>query len=78
MKISEGFLPESYVVPCMKSLSLCLKELVSKGYDNDFLIDEHGLQCVKTNVIYQPDEISVVNFLDSKVNLIRAIVRFYM
>ncbi len=50
------------LVPYMKSLSLCLNELVVHGYDNNFLMNERGLQSLKTRKIYEPKEISVVNF----------------
>ncbi len=62
MKNLNDHMVNSNLVPYMKSLSLCLNELVLQGYDNNFLITESGLQSLKTEKIYQPKEISVVNF----------------
>lgn len=49
-------------IPHMKSLSLCLNRMVLDGYDDDFKISENGLRSLKTERVYQPNQISVINF----------------
>jgi hypothetical protein len=49
-------------VPHMKSLALCLNRMVLDGYDDDFKITDTGLQSLKTEKIYKPEEVNVVNF----------------
>jgi hypothetical protein len=49
-------------VPHMKSLALCLNRMVLDGYDDDFKINEEGLQSLKTEKIYKPEEVNIVNF----------------
>lgn len=49
-------------VPYMKSLSSCLNRMVSDGYTEDFRVNDQGLELLRTNIIYQPQDINVVNF----------------
>ena len=49
-------------VPHMKSLSLLLNKMVLEGFDDDFKIADKGLRSLKTEKVYQPEEINVVNF----------------
>ena len=56
------FMENSDSVPHMKSLALCLNRMVLDGYDDDFKINEEGLQSLKTEKIYKPDEVAIVNF----------------
>lgn len=49
-------------VPHMKSLSLCLNKMMLEGYDNDFKMVENGLKALKTEKVYKPEEIKVVNY----------------
>lgn len=49
-------------VPHMKSLALCFNRMVLDGYDDDFKINEEGLQSLKTQKVYKPEEVNVVNF----------------
>ena len=49
-------------VPHMKSLALCLIRMVLDGYDDDFKVTEEGLKSLKTEKVYKPDEINIVNF----------------
>lgn len=49
-------------VPHMKSLALCLNRMVLDGYDDDFKVTEQGLQSIKTEKTYSPDQVNIVNF----------------
>ncbi|MFT3945442.1 MAG: hypothetical protein QM763_00595 [Agriterribacter sp.] len=46
----------------MKSMTLCLNKLVSDGYKENFKATDRGFQSLKTNNIYTPEQIQVVNF----------------
>ncbi len=49
-------------VPHMKSLALCLNRMVLDGYSENFKIAEDGLQSLRTEKVYTPEEINVKNF----------------
>ncbi len=46
----------------MKSLSACLEKMVSMGYIDDFKAIESGLQSLKNERVYSPEEVTVDNF----------------
>lgn len=46
----------------MKTLSLCLNKLLSDGYTENFMATDKGIQSVKSNTIYNPGQINVVDF----------------
>jgi len=46
----------------MKSLSTCLNKLVLDGYTEDFVAGERGLLSLKSERIYEPNQVHVVNF----------------
>lgn len=46
----------------MKSLSLSLNKLVKDGYTENFKATDKGIQALKTNKIYTPGQIQVVDF----------------
>ena len=50
------------LIPHMKSLSSCLNKMVIDGYDDDFKISDKGLKSLRTEKVYQPEEIHVINF----------------
>jgi hypothetical protein len=50
------------LIPHMKSLSLCLNKMVLEGYDDDFKISDNGLRSLKTEKVYEPENINVINF----------------
>lgn len=57
------FMENNDQIPHMKSLSLLLNKMVLDGYDDDFKIsDSAGLRSLKTDKIYKPEEINIVNF----------------
>ena len=49
-------------VPHMKSLALLLNKMVLEGYEDDFKIADSGLRSLKTEKVYQPEHINIVNF----------------
>lgn len=49
-------------IPHMKSLALVTNKMVLDGYDDDFKISEKGLRSLKTEKVYQPEDVNVVNF----------------
>ena len=46
----------------LKSMVTCLNILVKKGYDTDFKVNDKGLRSLKTDKIYQPNEVKIINF----------------
>jgi hypothetical protein len=56
------FVENNDQIPHMKSLALCLNKMVLDGYDDDFKIADAGLRSLKTEKIYKPEEVNVVNF----------------
>jgi len=53
---------QNYTMPYMKSLYICLNRMVGDGYTDDFKPTVKGLLSKKTNRVYKPQEIKVVNF----------------
>ena len=53
---------ENNSVPYMKSLNACLEKMISDGYTDDFKVIEEGMKSLRTDKIYKPDEVSIVNF----------------
>jgi hypothetical protein len=49
-------------MPYMKSLTSCLNKMIGDGYTDDFKATEEGLKSLRTDKVYQPDEVSIVNF----------------
>src|SRR5262245_44812914 len=46
----------------MKSLAACINKLVLDGYTEDFKVAERGLLSLQHERIYQPGDITIVNF----------------
>ena len=46
----------------MKTLVSSLNNLVKKGYTEDYKVTDAGLKALKTEKIYQPDQIKVTDF----------------
>lgn len=62
MEENNDFMENNDQIPHMKSLALCLNKMVLEGYDDDFKIGRDGLRSLKTEKIYLPGEINIVNF----------------
>ncbi len=53
---------QNTTMPYMKSLHSCLNRVIGDGYTDDFKPTVKGLQSKKTNRVYRPQEINIVNF----------------
>jgi hypothetical protein len=62
MEESNTFMENNDLIPHMKSLALVTNKMVLDGYVDDFKISEKGLKSLKTEKVYQPEEVNVVNF----------------
>jgi hypothetical protein len=48
--------------PYMKSLATCLNKVFNDGYTEDFKVTDQGLFSIQHERVYQPEDISIVNF----------------
>ena len=62
MEEVQDYMVNNDEVPHMKSLALCLNRMVLDGYTDDFKIMDMGLKSLKTERIYNPEEVHVKNF----------------
>lgn len=62
MEENNNFMENNDQIPHMKSLALLTNKMVLDGYVDDFKITNKGLRSLKTEKIYQPEEINVINF----------------
>jgi hypothetical protein len=46
----------------MKTLVSCINSLVAEGFTEDYKVNDKGLKALKTEKIYKPEEVKVVNF----------------
>ena len=53
---------ENKSVPDMKSLQGCLAKMLSTGFTDDFKAIDEGLKSLRTNKVYAPEEVKIVNF----------------
>ncbi|HEX8356130.1 MAG TPA: hypothetical protein VF610_01905 [Segetibacter sp.] len=62
MEETNDFMENDDLIPDMKTLSMVMNKMVLKGYEDDFKISDKGLRSIRTEKVYQPEEINVVNF----------------
>jgi len=62
MEENNDFMENNDLIPHMKSLALLTNKMVLDGYVEDFKISDQGLRSLKTEKVYQPEEINVINF----------------
>lgn len=62
MEENNDFMENNDLIPHMKSLATVTNKMVLEGYDDDFKISDKGLRSLKTEKVYQPEDINVVNF----------------
>ncbi len=62
MEENNDFMENNDLIPHMKSLSSLTNKMVLNGYDDDFKITDRGLKSLKTEKLYQPDQINIINF----------------
>ena len=53
---------ENKSVPDLKSLQACLAKMISTGFTDDFKALDEGLKSLRTNKVYAPEEVKIVNF----------------
>lgn len=61
-KETVDFMENNDEIPHMKSLALLSNKMVLDGYDDDFKISDKGLKSLKTEKVYQPDQVNIINF----------------
>lgn len=49
-------------IPDLKSLQACLAKMIAEGFTDDFKATDDGLQSLRTDKVFQPDEVTIVNF----------------
>lgn len=62
MEENTGFMENNDLIPYMKSLSMLSNKMVLNGYDDDFKITDEGLKSLKTEKVYSPEQVNVINF----------------
>lgn len=62
MEENTEFMENNDLIPHMKSLASVTNKMVLEGYDDDFKISDKGLKSLKSEKIYQPEDVNVVNF----------------
>lgn len=62
MEENNDFMENNDLIPHMKSLTSLTNKMVLNGYVDDFKITDNGLKSLKTEKIYQPDQINIINF----------------
>lgn len=62
MEENNDFMENNDLIPHMKSLAVLTNKMVLDGYDDDFKISDEGLKSLRTEKIYQPADINVINF----------------
>lgn len=62
MEENNDFFENNDLIPHMKSLASVTNKMVLDGYDDDFKISDKGLRSLKTEKVYQPEDVNVINF----------------
>ncbi len=62
MEENNDFMENNDEIPHMKSLTVLTNKMVLNGYDDDFKITDNGLKSLKSEKIYQPDQLNIINF----------------
>ena len=62
MEENTDFIENNDLIPHMKSLASVTNKMVLQGYDDDFKISDSGLKSLRTEKVYHPEDINVVNF----------------
>jgi hypothetical protein len=62
MEDNTSYTENDDLIPHLKTMTSVTNKLVLDGYDDDFKIADKGLRSLKTENVYQPEDIKVVNF----------------
>jgi hypothetical protein len=49
-------------IPDLKSLQACLAKMIADGYTEDFKAEDDGLRALRSDKLYQPQDVTIVNF----------------
>jgi hypothetical protein len=53
---------ENKIMPDLKSLQACLAKMIADGYTEDFKAEDEGLRGLRSDKLFQPAEVRVVNY----------------
>src|SRR4030095_11970649 len=53
---------ENKTVPDLKSLQALLAKMIADGFTDDFKATDEGLLSLRTDKVYAPEEVAIVNF----------------
>jgi hypothetical protein len=53
---------ENKIIPDLKSLQACLSKMIEMGYTDDFKATDEGLKSLRTDKVYAPTEVNIVDF----------------
>ena len=62
MEDNTNYTENDDLIPHLKTMTSVTNKLVLDGYDDDFKIADKGLRSLKTENVYQPEDVKVVNF----------------
>lgn len=62
MEENTDYMENNDLIPHMKTLAMLTNKMVLDGYDDDFKISDKGLRSLKTEKVYQSEDVNVVNF----------------
>ncbi len=49
-------------IPDLRTLQACLSKMIANGYTEDFKAEDDGLRALRTDKVYQPQDVTVVNY----------------
>lgn len=53
---------ENKTAPDLKTLQACIAKMIETGFTDDFKAIDEGLKSLRTDKVYAPNEVKVVNF----------------
>lgn len=53
---------ENKTVPDLKTLQACMAKMIETGFTDDFKATDDGLKSLRTDKVYSPNEVKVVNY----------------
>jgi len=56
------FMRPEYHLQEMRDMRYCINKAINNGYTQDFKVNEKGLLSLQTEQVYNPDDVTVVDF----------------
>ena len=53
---------ENKTVPDLKTLQACMAKMMETGFTDDFKATDEGLKSLRTDKVYAPNEVKIVNY----------------